>query len=65
MGYKTYVAVARSKKDNSIVRAIDFNTLEGARKYIHMLQEVNPNDSVYLKVEECTNEHYTFWNRIK
>lgn len=63
MGYNIYVAVARSKKDNSIVRAIDFNTSEGARKYIHMLQEVNPNDSVYLKIEECTNEHYAFWNK--
>ena len=63
MGYNTYVAVARSKKDNSIVRAIDFNTSEGARKYIHTLQEVNPEDSVYLKVEECAHEHYAFWNK--
>ena len=65
MGYNIYVVVARSKKDNSIVRAIDFNTSEGARKYLHMLEQVNPNDSVYLKVEECADEHYTFWNRIK
>ena len=63
MEYKIYVAVARSKKDNSIVRAIDFNTLQGARKYLHMLEQVNPEDSVYLKVEECTNEHYAFWNK--
>ena len=63
MGYKIYVAVARSKKDNSIVRAIDFNTSEDARKYLHMLEQVNPEDSVYLKVEECTDEHYTFWNK--
>lgn len=63
MWYETYVAVARSKKDNSIVRAIDFNTSEGARKYIHTLQEVNPEDSVYLRVEECADEHYTFWNK--
>lgn len=63
MGYKTYVAVARSKKDSSIVRAIDFNTSEGARKYVHMLEQVNPEDSVYLKVEECADEHYTFWNK--
>lgn len=65
MGYKIYVAVARSKKDNSIVRAIDFNTSESARKYLHMLEQVNPEDSVYLKVEECTDEHYAFWNKIK
>lgn len=65
MWYETYVAVARSKKDNSIVRAIDFNTSEDARKYLHMLEQVNPEDSVYLKVEECTDEHYGFWNRIK
>lgn len=65
MEYKIYVAVARSKKDNSIVRAIDFNTLQGARKYIRMLEQVNPEDSVYLKVEECSDEHYAFWNRIK
>lgn len=65
MEYKIYVAVARSKKDNSIVRAIDFNTSEDARKYLHMLEQVNPEDSVYLKVEECTDEHYAFWNRIK
>lgn len=63
MRYKTYVAVARSKKDNSIVRAIDFNTSEDARKYIHMLEEVNPEDSIYLRVEECADEHYTFWNK--
>ena len=63
MCYNTYVAVARSKKDNSIVRAIDFNTSEGARKYIHTLEQVNPEDSVYLKVEECADEHYTFWNK--
>ena len=65
MEYKIYVAVARSKKDNSIVRAIDFNTSEDARKYLHMLEQVNPEDSVYLKVEECSDEHYAFWNRIK
>lgn len=63
MEYKIYVAVARSKKDNSIVRAIDFNTSEGARKYLHMLEQVNPEDSVYLKVEEFTDEHNAFWNK--
>lgn len=65
MDHKIYVAVARSKKDNSIVRAIDFNTLEAARKYVHIWEEVNPNDSVCLKVEECTDEHYNFWNRTR
>lgn len=62
---KSYVAVARSKKDNSIVRAIEFDTMESARNYIKKLEEVNPNDSVYLKVEECADEHYAFWNRTR
>lgn len=62
---KSYVAVARSKKDNSIVRAIEFDTMEAARKYIKKLEEVNPEDSVYLKVEESTYEHYAFWNRTR
>ena len=65
MQYKTYVAVARLKKDNSIVRAVDFNKMEDAYKYIKKWQEVNPEDSVYLKVEECTDEHYAFWNRTR
>ena len=62
---KIYVAVARSKEDNSIVRAIDFNKMEDAYKYIKKWQEVNPSDSVYLKVEECKDEHYAFWNRTR
>ena len=62
---RSYVAVARSKKDNSIVRAIEFDTMEAARKYIKKLEEVNPEDSVYLKVEECSDEHYAFWNRTR
>ena len=63
MQYKTYVAVARLKEDNSIVRAVGFDTMEAARKYIKKWEEVNPEDSVYLKVEECSDEHYAFWNR--
>lgn len=62
---KSYVAVARSKKDNCIVRAVEFDTMEAARKYIKKLEEVNPEDSVYLKVEESTDEHYAFWNRTR
>lgn len=62
---KIYVAVARLKKDNSIVRAVDFNKMEAAYKYIKKWQEVNPSDSVYLKVEECKDEHYAFWNRTR
>ena len=65
MQYKSYVAVARLKKDNSIVRAIEFDTMEDAHKYIKKLEEVNPEDSVYLKVEECAYEHYAFWNRTR
>ena len=62
---KAYVAVARSKKDNSIVRAVEFDTMEAARKYVKKWEEVNPEDSVYFKVEECTDEHYVFWNRTR
>lgn len=65
MQYKSYVAVARLKKDNSIVQAIEFDTMEDAHKYIKKLEEVNPEDSVYLKVEESTYEHYDFWNRTR
>lgn len=65
MQYKTYVAVARLKEDNSIVRAVGFDTMEAARKYIKKWEEVNPEDSVYFKVEEGTYEHYNFWNRTR
>ena len=65
MQYKPYVAVARLKEDNSIVRAVGFDTMEAARKYIKKWEEVNPEDSVYLKVEECADEHYAFWNRTR
>lgn len=62
---KIYVAVARLKEDNSIARAVGFDTMEAARKYIKKWEEFNPEDSVYLKVEECTDEHYAFWNRTR
>lgn len=65
MKWGLYVAVARSKEDNSIVRAVDFNTREEANNYIKKWKEVNPNNSVDLKVEECNYDHYEFWNRTR
>lgn len=62
---KSYVAVARLKEDNSIVRAVEFDTMEAARKYVKKWEEGNPEDSVYFKVEESTYEHYNFWHRTR
>ena len=63
MDWGIYIAVARSKEDNSIVSAVDFNTFEDALNYIEKEKEVNPDDSIDLKLEKCTYEHYAFWYR--
>lgn len=65
MDWGLYVAVGRSKEDNSIVMAVDFNTIEDARNYIKKWKEDNLNDSLELKLEERTYEHYAFWNRTR
>ena len=46
-------------------QSIEFNTVEDARNYIKKWKEVNPNNSVDIKVEECNYEHYEFWNRTR